>query len=53
MRKAKKKKEMIQMNLVIKQKRTHRFREWTYDYGEGRGQGIVKEFGIEWTHCYI
>ena len=37
MRKAKKK-EMIQMNLVIKQKHTHRFRKWTYDYGEGRGQ---------------
>ena len=44
---------MIQMNLVVKQKHTHRLREWTFDYGEGKGQGIVREFGTEWTHCYI
>ena len=49
----KKKKEMIQVNLVIKQKHTHRLREWTFDYREGKGQGIVREFGSEWTHCYI
>ena len=39
---------MIQMNLVTKQKQTHRLREQTYGYwGEEWGEGIVREFGID------
>ena len=33
---------MLQMSLFIKQKWTHRFREWIYGYwGEGRGEGQI------------
>ena len=40
------------MNLVIKQKQTHR--ECNYGYqAEKTGEGIVKEFGWTCTHCYI
>ena len=34
------------MNLFIKQKHTHRLREWTYGYQPGRMGGRDKEFGI-------
>ena len=38
---------MIQMNLITKQKETHRLREKTYCcLGEGWGEGIVREFGM-------
>ena len=45
---------MIQMNLLTKQKQTHRLREWTYGYpGEVWG-GIVREFGIDrYTLLYL
>ena len=32
-------KEVIQMNLFTKQKQTHRLREQTYGYQEGRAAG--------------
>ena len=36
------------MNLFTKQKQTHRLRERTYGYqGQGWGEGIVREFGID------
>ena len=36
------------MNLFTKQKQTHRLREQTYgNRGEGWGEGIVREFGID------
>ena len=39
---------MIQINLFTKQKQTHRLREQTMvTSGEGRGEGIVREFGID------
>ena len=39
---------MIQMNLLTKQKQTHRFRERNYSYqGEGWGEGIAGEFRID------
>ena len=43
------------MNLFRKQKQTHRFRERTYGYGgEGWGEGIVREFGIDmYTLSYL
>ena len=38
---------MIQMNFFIKQRQIHRIRERTYGcWGEGWGEGIVGEFGI-------
>ena len=41
-------KNMIQMNLFIKQKQTHRLREWIYIYQGGRmGWGIDQELGID------
>ena len=36
---------MIQINLFIKQKHTHRYRKQTYAYQKGKG-GIHWEFGI-------
>ena len=34
-------------NELTKQQKTHRLREWTYGcLGEGRGEGIVREFGM-------
>ena len=46
---------MIQMNLFTKQKQTHRLREGTYGYwGEGWGEGIVREFGTDmYTLLYL
>ena len=46
---------MIQINLFTKQKQTHRLREQTYSYqGEGLGEGIVREFGINmYTVLYL
>ena len=39
--------EMIQTNLLTKQKQTHRLREWAYGcWGKVRGKGIVREFGM-------
>ena len=35
-------KELIQMNLLIKQKEIHGLRKWTYGW---QGEGIVREFG--------
>ena len=36
---------MMQMNLLTKQKETHRVREWIYGY---RGEGeILREFGMD------
>ena len=41
-------KKMMQMNLLTKQKQTHKFREQTYNYqGGGLGEGTVSEFGID------
>ena len=37
-------KEMLQMNLLMKQKQTHRLRKRTYDY---KWERIVKEFGMD------
>ena len=37
-------KRTIQMNLLIKQKQTHRLREWAYGC---RGEEIFREFGID------
>ena len=46
---------MIQMNLITKQKQTHRLREGAYGYqGEGGGGGIVREFWIDmYTLLYL
>ena len=46
---------MIQINLFTKQKHTHRLREQTYGYqGEGWGEGIVRQFGIDmYTLLYL
>ena len=43
------------MNLFTKEKQTHRPREGTYAYqGEGRRQGIVREFGMDkYTLLYL
>ena len=36
------------MNLLTKQKQTHRLREQAYGcWGKGRIEGIVREFGID------
>ena len=41
-------KKAMQVNLLTKQKQAHKFREQTYNYqGEGMGEGIVSEFGID------
>ena len=49
--------KMIQMNLLIGQKKTHRLRKWTYGCwgrGEGWGEGIVREFGMgTYTLLYL
>ena len=50
---------MIQMNLLAKQKETHRLREQTYGCqagGEGKnsGEGIGREFGMDmYTLLYL
>ena len=46
---------MIQMNLFMKQKQTHRLRQWTsVTSGEGWREGIVREFGIHtYTLLYL
>ena len=36
---------MMQMNLLTKQKETHRVREWIYGY-RGKGE-ILREFGMD------
>ena len=42
---------MTQMNLLTKQKQTHR--EQTYGcQKEGCWEWIVREFGLDITHCY-
>ena len=42
---------MIQMDLVTKQKGTHRHKEQIYDF---QGKGIVREFGIDrYTLLYL
>ena len=48
-------KEIIQMNLFTKQKETHRLREGTCGcQGEGLGEGIVGEFGMDmYTLLYL
>ena len=48
-------KKMIQMNLFTKQKQTHRVREQTYSYQEGRVRGGIDwEFGIDmYTLLYL
>ena len=38
---------MIQMNLLTKQKQTHRFREQTWLPGEGQAEATVREFGMD------
>ena len=46
----------LQKQNLQKQKQTHRLRERTYDYlgGEGWGEGIVREFGIDmYTLLYL
>ena len=43
---------MIQINLITKQRQTHRLREWTYGGKEGRG--IVRDFGTDmYTLLYL
>ena len=46
---------MIQMNLLTKQKQTHRLREGTYCYqGEGWEEGIVRQLGMDmYTLLYL
>ena len=47
-------KKMIQMNLLIKQKQSHRCRKQTYGYQGVRGGGINWEIGIDiYTLLYI
>ena len=48
-------KRKIQMNLFTEQKQTHRLRERTYDYQEGRVVGGIDwEFGIDmYTLLYL
>ena len=42
------------MNLFTKQKQTHRLRERTYGYQDGRGRGTVREFGTDiYTLLYL
>ena len=46
---------MIQMNLLIKQKETHKLRQQTYGcQGEGWGKEIVRAFGMDmYTLLYL
>ena len=48
-------KRKIQMNLFTEQKQTHRLRERTYDYQEGKVVGGIDwEFGIDmYTLLYL
>ena len=39
-------KRIIQVNLLTKQKQTHRHRKQIYGYQNGEGGGINQEFGI-------
>ena len=39
------------MNLLTKQKQTHRIPEVYGCQGEGWREGIVTEFGVDSTHC--
>ena len=49
------KKEIVQMNLFIKQKQTHRLRGWIYGGQWGRtGEGTVSKFGTNrYTRLYL
>ena len=45
---------MIQVNLFTKQKQTHRLREPRITRGEGCGEGIIEDFGIDiFTLLYL
>ena len=48
---------MIKMNLLTKQKETHRLREQTYGCrqqgGKNGGKGQLGSLGLTCTHCYI
>ena len=44
------KKQRAEMNLLTKQKETHRLRKWMYGC---QGKGIVRDFGRSCTHCCI
>ena len=45
---------MIQMNLLIKLKQTHRPREMNLAWGEGWRRGIFREFGMHrYTLLYL
>ena len=37
--------KMIQMNLLSKQKQTHRFQKQTYGYQRGNGAGVGDKLG--------
>ena len=42
------------MNLITKEKQTHRLREQIHGYeGEELGGGIVRVLGLTCTYCYI
>ena len=46
--------KVIQMNLLTKQKQTHRHRKQTSDYQREKGVGISQKFGINiFTLLYI
>ena len=47
--------KMIQMNLFIKQKQTHRLRKQTYGYQRGKAgeEGEIRRLGLTYTHYYI
>ena len=46
---------ICEINLLAKQKETHRLREQTWGcQGEGEGKGIVREFGMDrYTLLYL
>ena len=45
---------MMQMNLLTKQKQTHKFREQTYNYrGEGWEEGQLVNLGLTCTYRNI
>ena len=48
-------KEMIQVNVLTKQKETYRLKEQSYGcWGKGWAQGIVREFGMDmYTLLYL
>ena len=47
-------KKIVQMNLLTKQKETHRHRKQTYGYQRGRWGGLNEEYGINrYTLLYI